>query len=203
MALPLYPLSHFSNLIVNPLPPTTVGSVVVNSGMAQRSRFMTITLNFSNPVDAVQLNVPGTVTLIRTVAPRSAPQGTALQNGVNFGNGEIYLIPTSGLVSSMQLIFDSGSGTSVSPGVDYGSLADGRWQLSIPYINYSSPLNDPYFRRLYGDTNLDGTVDGTDFAAFGNVFGHTVLNSPLDFNNDGTIDGTDFAQFGARFGVTL
>jgi hypothetical protein len=46
-------------------------------------------------------------------------------------------------------------------------------------------------------------VDGTDFSAFGNVFGLTLANSPFDSNQDGTIDGIDFAQFGARFGLTL
>ena len=60
-------------------------------------------------------------------------------------------------------------------------------------------------RRLYGDSNNDGTVDGTDFGFFGAVFGTTpgVGNSPFDFNNDGTIDGTDFGAFGNRFGLTL
>lgn len=58
-------------------------------------------------------------------------------------------------------------------------------------------------RRLFGDNNNDGTVDGTDFGDLGNVFGQTVANNPFDFNNDGTIDGTDFGEFGNRYGVTL
>ena len=82
-------------------------------------------------------------------------------------------------------------------------LADGRWQLAIPYLRFTSALNDPTLRRLFGDSINDATVDGTDFGDFGNSFGQTVANSPFDINADGTIDGTDFAQFGNRFGVTL
>ena len=86
-----------------------------------------------------------------------------------------------------------------------GSLADGYWQLAIPSVGYLSPLNSPSLRRLFGDLNNDGTIDGaTDFAAFGNDYGRTVANSPFDFNNDGAIDGpVDFAEFGARFGLTV
>ena len=78
--------------------------------------------------------------------------------------------------------------------------AAGNWR-SVPRL--PSTLDDPRLRRLFGDSNNDGTVDGTDFAAFGNAFGQTVANSPFDFNGDGTVDGTDFAQFGNRFGTTL
>jgi hypothetical protein len=64
---------------------------------------------------------------------------------------------------------------------------------------------DPSLRRLFGNSNNDSTVDGTDFGAFGNVFGTTfaVGTNGFDFNNDGTVDGTDFGEFGNRFGVTL
>ncbi len=90
-------------------------------------------------------------------------------------------------------------------GVEYGSLADGRWQLAIPSLGFTSTEGDTNLRRLFGDINNDGTVSGNpDFAAFGSVFGNTLIGSPFDFNNDGTIDGsTDFAAFGSRFGVTL
>ena len=82
-------------------------------------------------------------------------------------------------------------------------LADGRWRLAIPSLGYLSALNDPTLRRLFGDSNNDGTVDGTDFGNFGSVFGQTLANSSFDFNGDGTVDGTDFGQFGTRFGITL
>src|SRR5439155_10415877 len=93
--------------------------------------------------------------------------------------------PASGTGSSITLTFAN----VVNAGVESGSLADGRWRLAIPSASYQSALNDPTLRRLYGDSNNDGTVDGTDFGFFGAVFGTTpgVGNSPFDFNNDGTI----------------
>ena len=79
-----------------------------------------------------------------------------------------------------------------------GTLADEAHVSLTP-----QSLNDPSLRRLFGDSNADGTVDGTDFGDFGSVFGQTLANSPFDVNADGAVDGTDFGQFGARFGVTL
>ena len=75
--------------------------------------------------------------------------------------------------------------------------------MAIPSASFQSTLNDPTLRRLFGDSNNDGTVDGTDFGDFGAVFAQTVAASPFDFNGDGTIDGTDFGEFGGRFGLTL
>ncbi len=119
---------------------------------------------------------------------------------VNGANG-LLIAPPTGLASSITITFAN----VVDPGIEHASLADGRWRLSIPSLSYQSPLNDANLRRLFGDINGDGTVDGpNDFAAFGSMFGTTVAGNPLDFNNDGVIDGpSDFAAFGARFGTTL
>ena len=46
--------------------------------------------------------------------------------------------------------------------IEYGSLADGRWQLAIPYLSYTSPLNDVNLRRLFGDVDSNGTVQASD-----------------------------------------
>ena len=193
---PLSDLAKNSNIIVNPQLPT-VALLIVNSGLSQRSRLTSVTVAFSVPIDATQLNQ---VVLTRTAGDTV---GTVVQTGAVGPNGRIIVSPATGLVSSVTLTFDNADGSPMSAGVENGSLADGRWQLSIPYLNYTSPLNDPNLRRLFGDSNNDGTVDGTDFADFGTAFGQTVANSPFDFNGDGTVDGTDFAEFGTRFGMTL
>ncbi len=73
------------------------------------------------------------------------------------------------------LTFSNANGNAASPGVESGSLADGRWQLAIPTLNYLNPLNGTCIRRLFGDFDGNGTVDGSaDFAAFGNRFGITL-----------------------------
>ena len=117
---------------------------------------------------------------------------------MNTSNGLI-VSPATGMVSSITLTFAN----VVNSGVENGSLADGRWQLAVVPAGFTSTAGDTTLRRLFGDNNNDGTVDGTDFGNFGNDFGLTLANSPFDSNNDGTVDGTDFAQFGGRFGLTL
>lgn len=64
-----------------------------------------------------------------------------------------------------------------------------------------TPLNVPSqaIRRLFGDSDGNGTTDGTDFGGLG--FGG--VNIPIDYDNNGTVDGVEFGQFGKRFGVTI
>src|SRR5258705_8992563 len=56
---------------LNPLPPGTLLGYVVNGGNGQHSRLTSITLNFSMPIDAAKLMVPGAIVLTRTTAMRS------------------------------------------------------------------------------------------------------------------------------------
>lgn len=190
-------LGDTSNLIINPLPPTTTTGVIVNLGAVQRSRLTSITLNFDQPIDVQALNVPGAITLERT----SGGPPAIVQTGAVGPNGLITLVPASGMVTSVTLLFSNANGAPESGGVQYGSLADGRWQLSIPWLSYTSILGDSNLRRLFGDHDNNGTVDGIDFVAFGSVFGGP--GPEFDYDNNGTVDGLDFAQFGTRFGVSL
>ncbi len=173
-------------------PAAAVSGFVVNDNAVQRSRLTQVVVNFTSMVDASLFQSVGAVTFTRT----DVTGGPV----VNTSNG-LVIAPATGLVSSLTLTFQN----ITNAGVEFGSLSDGRWQLAIPLLSFTSPLNGTDLRRLFGDINGDGTVDGpNDFAAFGAVFGTTAPGNPFDFNNDGTIDGsTDFAQFGSRFGVTL
>jgi hypothetical protein len=151
-------------------------------------------VNFATAVDASLFQALGAVTLTRTAATSSGAVGTV----VNLSNG-LVISPASGTVSNITLTFTN----VVNAGVESRSIADGRWQLAVVPASFTSTAGDPTLRRLYGDNNNDGTVDGTDFGNFGSVFGQTLANSTFDFNGDGTVDGTDFGQFGTRFGLTL
>jgi hypothetical protein len=188
LTLPASNLAVNANIIVNPAPPTTVSFIAINLGAVQRSRVTQIDVTFNNPVNVANYAPVGAITLTRTSG--GSPVVLDSSNGLS-------IAPLTGMVSTLTLTFTGNNG------VESSSLADGRWQLAIPYLSYTSPLNDPNLRRLFGDSNNDGTVDGTDFGDFGSVFGQTVANSPFDSNGDGTVDGTDFAQFGTRFGITL
>jgi fibronectin-binding autotransporter adhesin len=54
---------------------------------------------------------------------------------------------------------------------------------------------------LYGDANLDGIVNGTDFAILAAHFGQSVNGwDEGDFDFNGIVNGTDFAKLAANFG---
>ena len=74
--------------------------------------------------------------------------------------------------------------------------------MSIPTASFTSTLGDDTLRRIFGNSNNDSTIDGTDFGDFGGAFGGGA-SLAFDYNQDNTVDGNDFGFFGARFGVTL
>ena len=54
---------------------------------------------------------------------------------------------------------------------------------------------------LYGDANLDGVVNGTDFGIMAAHFGQQVSGwDQGDFNYDGVVNGSDFGLLAANFG---
>ncbi|CAN5206708.1 hypothetical protein BH11PLA2_BH11PLA2_44340 [soil metagenome] len=188
LSLPSNNLGTNANLIVNPLPPTTISLVTINAGSPQRSRVTSLTLTFATPVNAALLTGTGAITLTRTSG------GSAVT--IDASNG-LQISPTSGMVTTLTLTFAN----VLTTAIEYGSLADGRWQLAIPYLSYTSPNNDPNLRRLFGDINTDLTVNGSDLVDFGNVFGS---NFPaFDFDNNGTINGADLVELGNRFGTSV
>jgi hypothetical protein len=182
-----------------PVAPVVSGFTVNGNPGAnsQRSRLTQVVVNFAAPVNVAQFQAPGAVKFLRTGVPTNNVEtvGTV----VDTSNGLI-VNPASGTMSSITLTFDAVD----NAGIDSGSLADGRWQLNVvPAGNYLSPneAGDVQLRRLFGDTDNNGTVDGTDFGSFP-PFG-TVADSPFDFDNNGAIDGSDFGAFGTRNGYSL
>jgi hypothetical protein len=167
---------------------TTVNGTVTPSPSQTVSRALSLELTFADPVTSA---LPGSFALTTaTFTPRTltdAPGGGIL---VSLGTPVV------------TLTFDQSV-----PGVDHGSLADGSWMLAVDKSKINAVEYVPDIRRLYGDFNSDGTVDGTDFAAFGNAYGSSTgdpnFDPQADFNGDGTIDGIDFAEFGNRFGKSL
>ncbi|MEM6472684.1 MAG: dockerin type I domain-containing protein, partial [Planctomycetota bacterium] len=59
------------------------------------------------------------------------------------------------------------------------------------------------FFRLYGDSDGDRDVDGSDFLAFRSTFrktsGQIGFNAAFDVDNDGDVDGLDFLSFRDNF----
>src|SRR5262249_14975117 len=106
--------------------------------------------------------------------------------------------------------------TFTGPDVVGGSLADGRYTLTV-HRNavYSrdgantTMLSDRAlsFFRLFGDVNGDGKVDDADRAAFLTAYpsrrGMSNYRDYFDFNGDGLIDAVDYDQFLRRFGTSI
>ena len=54
----------------------------------------------------------------------------------------------------------------------------------------------------FGDANLDGVVDTSDFMTLSQNFGNTGVWSSGDFNYDGTVNALDFNAIASNFGAT-
>lgn len=173
--------------------PPVVSGIVVNNGDTQRSRIVTITVNFAAPVDASLFQTAGAVTLTRLA---TTPTGGLAGFVVNNSNG-LQIAPASGSTASITLTFAN----VLNNGVENQSLADGRWQLAVVPASFTSNDGTQPIRRLFGDQDGNGTTDGTDFGVFGTAFGGP--NVVFDWDANGTVDGADFGQFGTRVGVTI
>jgi hypothetical protein len=174
-----------------PLPAVTF--VTVNTGGAQRSRIVSVGVNFNSVV---------------TLSPDAFSLRRISDNLTLIGAGDITIATT--VVSNatvVTLTFNAGEG------VDATSLADGVWQLRIDATGVSNsfgPMNADYLsatsgagriHRHFGDANGDGTVDGSEFLAFGNLFNSS--DPTFDFDNNYTVSGSDLLEFGNRFGRSI
>jgi hypothetical protein len=57
---------------------------------------------------------------------------------------------------------------------------------------------------LQGDVNLDGAVNGSDFAILAGNFGKTGMSHAQgDLNGDGSVNGSDFALLAGSFGKSI
>jgi hypothetical protein len=106
-------------------------------------------------------------------------------------------------------------GTTGTPGVNWSSLADGTWTLTINRAKITSADGGvgtnlqtiTYVRRLFGDADNDRDVDADDHIVFSNalysVVGSEYYNQGLDFNGDGIIDSIDENEFLLRYSMSL
>jgi len=173
------------------LPPTKVTNVQINDGSAQRSRVTSLQVTFNNP----------------PALPTNPANGFQLKRQ---SDDVVVTLSANASGNTVTLTFTSGP-------LDFGSLADGRYTLTvfavqIPNLDsdgngiagddfqlIGTPANGLF--RLFGDADGNGTVNSSDFATFRTFFG--IGPSFVDFNNDGQTNSDDFAEFRKRFGITL
>jgi hypothetical protein len=183
--------AEYTTTVVVVAPPR-VQAVEVNGGAAQRSMVTGLTVAFD-----------GLVTL-------PAVPATAFRLERGDGTVVTLAVDLSGSTSTQTVARLSFSG----PGVVGGSLADGRYTLTILRDQVSDPDGNRMeedraeaFHRLYGDVTGDRTVNGADFnpfrLAFGAGTGHPNYRADFDVNGDGVINGADFNEFRTRFGLSI
>jgi uncharacterized repeat protein (TIGR01451 family) len=192
-----------SSFVAHVLAPASVQSVVVNDGSAQRSMVTSLTVTFSTQVDIA----PGAFTLVQTVGGVSTDVSGVLH---------VATTVTSDGRTVATLTFAGG-------GVTAGSLADGRYTLTIHAGLVTDHLlgmaldgdgdglpggdRVERFFRLFGDVNGDGKVNATDQTAFLAAYrsrqGMAAYRSYFDYNGDGLIDSTDYYQFQRRYGSAV
>jgi hypothetical protein len=73
--------------------------------------------------------------------------------------------------------------------------------LALPFDGQAVSSSDVLVKyTYYGDANLDGKVDGTDYSRLDNAIMHPATGwFNGDFNYDGTTDGSDFTLLDNAF----
>lgn len=193
----------------------TFTSAVVNGGVAfpnnsQRSIVTSLVVNFGSPV-VLQSN-PFSLENIGLVTAGSSfiPQN------------QLIISPSSGASSSFTVTFDAGTvanGTELNGVVkrsggpaataNGNSLADGNYVLRIDPSKvkgegfslvgdaaFGDVATDSFF-RMYGDSDGDGDVDGTDAVALRNA--QLSYNAALDWDGNGSVTaGADINNFNSN-----
>jgi hypothetical protein len=178
-------------------PLVKVASAVVDDGFAQRSLVRKLTVTFSGVVNL----------------GANAFAVTRTSDGLIVG-----VTATTAMVNGQTVATLTFGGT----GTEFGSLADGRYTLSVVGAQITDTAGRSLdgdgdgaaggnyqmsFFRFFGDINGDAFVNGADFALFRTAFG-TGSGDPnysvaFDFNGDGFVNGADFAAFRIRFGTSI
>jgi surface-anchored protein len=175
-----------------------VEGVVVNAGAAQRSRVTSLTVTFTGEVTLAA----GAFTLA----------GVDLDgNPISVGTVNVSTAVVGG--KTVATLTFAGIGT------EFGSLSDGRWNLTVVAANvtaggqamagnFVTPSSGAgRITRLFGDTDGDGDVDGFDFvrmrAALNTTVGQPGYRADLDRTGNGTIDGFDLADFRQRLNRSI
>jgi hypothetical protein len=165
---------------------------------------------------SVFINATGTLEILRNAAAPNSINSLTLQPGgrldltnnhlfINYGpGGDPFLLIRSYLASGYNLGAWNGSGIDSSTAavtLGYGiGMADGADGVvaGLP----SGRIELKY--TLYGDINLDGSVNGTDFALLAAHFGTSDTGGweQGDLNYNGVVNGSDFALLASNFGTS-
>jgi autotransporter-associated beta strand protein len=152
----------------------------------------------------------------QTVYPVNAQMGLTIDatSTLDLTNNKMFINygATPDPVAAIRLLLISGrAGGWTGVGIDSSSAAASGGAYSVGYVDSVDGVPSPGLGvhsikldyALNGDCNLDGIVNGTDFAILASHFGQAAPRWDAgDFNYDGVVNGTDFAMLAANFGLT-
>jgi hypothetical protein len=180
------------------------GSISIGAGSALKvepfAKFGTATLTIAGSTGAWtgQLDIGNTALDLRngSIATVSNQLETGFGNGTWTGQGIVSsaaAADTSHLTAVGAILNNDGAGNRI-----YGSgTALGLFDGDNPGLN-SVLIQYTY----YGDTNLDGVVDGSDYSRIDNGYLHHLTGwFNGDFNYDGVVDGSDYTLIDNTFNM--
>jgi hypothetical protein len=159
--------------------------------------------NYANAAQRSQL----TSIVVTTDLPLASPSTAfSLTNIGLFTDSNSSLASSQILVSSIgnvyTLRFASGTGvvTRLGTGTQGNSLADGTWVLTVSGNQLTGPnqFGNKYadgLYRMFGDSDGDGDVDGTDTLAFRRAQSASTYNGALDWDGNGSVTSGVDSQF--------
>jgi hypothetical protein len=183
---------------ITPLTGPTVLSVGMNAGDTylnanQRSQLTNVAITFSTAVtlQSGALRIFNANTNVEVTSLIVTPNSTASQFTIRFA---------------------SGTGVQTRPFGNGNSLVDGNYKLVVDAtkvaagstnmaanFEFGTAATDKFF-RLFGDSDGDGDVDGTDTISFRRSFLGLEYNAAMDFDGDGVVlnDAQDLAGYSAN-----
>lgn len=187
--------------------PSKFSNLLINNGAVQRSRVLTVRVNFDSPVAFV-----GSPAAAFELRRNSDNAPVTLAAAFTPGDSFVTLTFTGGAVEGQAGNF---------------SLADGRYTLTLlanqfagngfdgngngtaegsPVDNLaiasaSAPSLPTNIWRLFGDADASGQVDSNDFLGFRLAF--LQPNDAFDADGSGIVDANDFLRFRLNFLATL
>jgi autotransporter-associated beta strand protein len=186
---------------------TYSGGTVVSSG--------TLVAGATNAIpgnSALTIGATGTVKLATNIGLATFSSLSITNGGtLDIGNNQVILTyagssPLTTIVSEVTHGYAEGTwaGTGITSSA---AAANPRYGVGLVNgmdgvdVNLSSGQIEIAY-TLYGDINLDGVVNGTDFSILASHFGHSATGGweQGDLNYDGIVNGTDFSHLAENFG---
>lgn len=192
--------------------PAKVTALVINNGAAQRSRVLSVRLDFDQIVTItgglnsafslkrVSDNAAVTFDTVNSIVDNSGP-GTkvtfvfSLSGPTDGGVGNVSLADGRYILTADASKISNANGDLDGDG--NGSAGGNYVSVSTPYLPGPPAVAPTGIFRLFGDGDGNGTVDSSDFLSFRLAF--LSMNNVFDFDGNGTVDPSDFLAFRLNF----